>query len=368
MRFPYIFSQGLRLLRSSRLQTTLLALCYASGILIPMAILAYRQGAVDSLNSPPPAHEYNISPISLSEEVFQKLTDYNEIEEMLLSVGEGTHLAFTSADGEETAVMLDGHILRGSVRWRLPADSAGNVYDLIAEKYSYIGRCLSPDAPYDIMIGDKLLRGLGNPAAFIGKEMMLYGKKYTVCGILQGASTIEGSILSRSHAKIPMIQFRVPEKSGEVYMRLSRELENRLGIVGLLEPKTSDSYVIEVERSISRMFIVALFGFGFCILNSFGIINSFLLDNSKKVYVKLTLGASRMDIFTELMIFWSLIVSAGSLLAFGTFFGARAYMSLFFYYRATLGWQVAMLLPLAGLATAALASLYSVGGIARRLR
>jgi hypothetical protein len=375
MYLRYVITQGWRLLRGNRLQTMLLIVCYACGVLIPMSILSYRQGVLNVRNADDiPFYDYMITPIGttaevfITDEAFQKLIDYREIADFLSAVGEGTQMALLSADIHETAVYLDGHILKGMILWRLPSDDAGYVLNTL-DTFPHLGRSLSSRNPYEVMLGDRLLRGMGDPASFIGKELMLYGTKYTVCGIVQGTGDIYGNMLSRNHMIFPIINFRVPERSDDLRRRLSNELEDRFSIHNLLEVTTSgtSNYDIEMDRQISDMLFIALLGFGFCIINSFGILNSFLADNREKVFVKLTMGAKRRYIFSELMIFWFLIVLSGSLLAFAALFGVREYMALFFHHRLDIGWQLTLLLPLAGLVTAALASLYSVFGIARRL-
>jgi ABC-type antimicrobial peptide transport system permease subunit len=340
-----------------------------------MSILSYRQGIINIWNSDAVyLHDYSVRPAGfgnriISEDTFHKLIDYNEIKDFMRTVGVGASMALTSMDLSETVVSLDGHIIRGMITWRLPADNEGYVHDRTILLHPYMGRPLSLNNPYEIMLGDKLLRGLGDPAAFIGKELMLYGNTYTVSGILHDTDVIVGNLLSRNHAKLPFITFQVPERSADVRQRLAEELKERFEIIGLQENIISldGSYYTEMNQQIRNMLIIALLSFGFCVLNSFGIINSFLADNSKKVYVKFTMGAKRRDIFFELMVFWGMIILFGSLLAFGAVFGVREYMAKFFHHQLAIGWRMALLLPLCGLATAVLMSLYSVFGIARRL-
>jgi hypothetical protein len=122
-----------------------------------------------------------------------------------------------------------------------------------------------------------------------------------------------------------------------------------------------------MKRQSNWMTVAAFAGFAFCLFNSLGIINSVLFDCRRKNYIKMTAGARRSEVFLELMVFWGVLLTVASLLAFLASFGAKAYMALFFFNELAIGWQMAASLPLLGLVTAALISFYSVRKIARWL-
>jgi len=380
MRIRFVLSQGIRMLIGNPLQTMLLILCYSCGILIPFSIFSYRQGVLDvrlsSANAASYSHDYIAfqegmagSP-EITSEVFKRLTDYDEISNFLSSIGPGIQLSFLSMEFSESAILINGNVIRGRINWRLPADEAGRVYDIIRDNQNgYIGSPLEPDEPFSIMLGGNALRGLGDPQSFIGREAFIYGVPYVIKGVITGSDISVGNLLSQSFVKSPMIGFRVAEKSSELMKLISNELYDRYRVDGLQEVvyTDTDNYSKEVDKQISDMMVIALIGFCFCIINSFGIINSFLADNSKTTYTKLMVGARRLDILTELIVFWLIIVIAGSILAFGAVFLVKEYFASIFHYKMVVGWESSLLLPLAGLAVVVLASLYSTFATARRL-
>ena len=376
--FRYIASQGLHFFKTNRLQCALLVLCYASGILVPLAILAYRQGFLNVTTTDVGVerddysidNSVSINKPLLSDENFRKLTDYGEIEDFLAAVGNGARLSFYSIDTSETAIQLDGHIIRGSVRWCLPANESGTVYESYSFNKTHIGQLLSPDKPYELMIGEKLLRGVRDPSSLIDKEITLYGTKYTVCGILRGSSAIIGNIQSRKNVMHAQVRFRVDNNSQEVRKRLSGELKSRYSIYTLYDMQfvyDDNTYENEMNQQIRDMLIVALLGFLFCILNSFGIVNSLLADNYQKVYTKLSVGARRTQVLFEFALFWFIVMLISSSLAFGALYIVREYMALFFHYKLDLSWRMILLVPVTAATTALVISSYSVIRISRKL-
>ena len=381
MRLRYLLSQGWRVFRSSGLETVLLIFCYACGVLIPLSILSYQQGVMSALaendKGTPYYYDYYTDPYAggfpLTTDAKRKLIDYNEIEQMLQAVGGGAQMSLVSYDAFETGAFIEGKTIKGQVSWQLPADAGGYVYDEIAAyNLSYIGSRLSPERPFEVMVGDMLLRGMGDPAGFVGKQISLYGNDYTICGVIKDYYRIEGNILSRSFYGDPFLEFKVPEKSKDTFMRLDRELFDRFEITGVREHGNESSesysnYTDGLDAEIRRMQLVAMACFGFCIINSFGIVSAFHTDYRKKTYVKLAMGASRADVTAELAVFWFLITITGSLLAFASVFGVKEYMDSRFYYKMHIGPSTALLLPLTGFACTLLASFSTAVTVRRKL-
>jgi hypothetical protein len=377
MMFRYATSQGWRLLKSSYLQSVLLIFCYACGILIPLSALSYRQSVIygrEYSRNLAPTADYQIFPTgmtALSRETFAGITDYDEIKSFLQAVGNGAAMSLRSLDMYETAMLLDGHVIRGNMRWQLPADADGYVYDNTLERYLIIGDPLRPCTPYEVMIGDRVLRHIGNPASFIGSSMMIYGNLYTVVGVLNDSSDIVGNLLSRSHALLPLIDIRVTERSNDVRLRLVNELYERFELAGLRElthqASSGSYYDQQLDRQVRDMLAISVLSFLFCILSSIAIINLFLADNNRRSYIKMTMGAKRGYVFMELAVFWVVIIGTGSLLAFLALFGVRDYLAIYIHQPLLISWRAAMTLPVAGFVTALIASLYSVYVAARRL-
>jgi hypothetical protein len=365
LRLSFAVSQGLRLLRGNKPQTLLLLLCYTAGILLPLAMFAYRKGVLDSADAEPQADSYVAMANNITGEKFAKLTDYGELGGLLRSAGEGFSVSVTDMSSAETAVELDGRILRGSVMWRLPADESGLVYDTLAA-YPRTGRYLSNDEPFGIVLGDGLLRGVKNPEALLGRSLALYGETYTVIGIIHGTSVITGNILSREYGKMVSMVFRGPPNSAVQARALAMRLDEAFSVTQFSALSVSEQYAAEVRRSSAQLLAVAFAGLAFCLLNSLGLVNSFLFDCKKKLLVKMSVGARPGELFLELWLFWCALLLGAALLAFLLSLAAIRYLDAVFFHSPSVSPQAAIALPLIILLSATLASLYSVRKVMRR--
>jgi hypothetical protein len=328
-------------------------------------MLTYRQSVLDSVSDTSSAYNRYTAVVSeLTDGQFERLTDYTNIEEAMKSAGNSYQMAVTSFD-VESAISVGGHILRGAVAWRLPPTEA--VFSTSVGEYPYVGERLSKEAPYELMLGDGMLRGISHPESLIGEELLLFGETYSVCGIVRGSNNIEANILSRKIVPGVVLTFRSPIDSPANYASLATAVETNFSVTGVTELKVDEAYAFEAKRKTVWLLAAAFAAFAFCLLNSFGIINSFLYDCRRKVLIKMMVGARKSEVFLELMVFWAALLLASSILAFLAAFGAVDYMSRLFFFPVNVAWGTAVILPILGLGTALLVSLYSVWRIARWL-
>jgi hypothetical protein len=332
-----------------------------------MAMLAYRQGLIDAFQFECQTYvEYNANVQNLTEEQFARLTDYTLLGEAMDAAGKGFQIQIIGT-GVETAVMVSGHMVKGPVVWRLPADPEGSVFFSSTVDIAFAGSLFSSDAPYEVMLGDGLLKGIRNPEKLIGEKVLLYGSEFTVCGILHSSDNIEANMYARSNLTSLMLRFRIPVSTPHDPADLIQVMNEKFGVTGIAELRVSEAYAEATLRESDGMTLLAFAGFAFCLLNSLGIINSVLFDCRRKIYIKMTAGAKRSEVFLEQMVFWSVLLTAASLLAFLASYGVKAYMAMYFVHPLSIGWQTALSLPLMGFGMAVLISFYSVRRIARWL-
>lgn len=313
-----------KLINNNRFISILLIIAYSAGFLFPALLISYKNGLLDAYNEERQFYKSkNDSHGSLIFELeYGEIDKIKDIDYLKSIFGEDIMLQIAGIENTPYVSLQNIELDITQIYWILPSNDTDFI---MSEPYDLIGKWISAENPYDIVLCEKAIKGKWKAEDIIGKRLEINGEEYTISGILKGPKHfkyIYANNQNLKNIKTLMVSFKIKDEANidERLKELEKDFVNNFNGNIVLNNMSGNSertenFKMKEEQKANKYIGLSILAMIFCVLNSYSLMRAIETDNKKSTLIRMSLGAKKKDILIEQLLFNGILSLISMLIA-----------------------------------------------------